>query len=57
MRVQLITDTPRETPDDWITAQHLALLEKTIVQQPEYWLWSHRRWKHQRPKTAAPEKP
>jgi len=24
------------------------LLEKSIIQQPEYWLWSHRRWKHKR---------
>jgi lauroyl/myristoyl acyltransferase len=22
------------------------LLEDTIRQKPEYWLWSHKRWKH-----------
>ncbi|MEL6132647.1 MAG: hypothetical protein AAFR59_04700, partial [Bacteroidota bacterium] len=24
-----------------------ALLEATIQAQPAFWLWSHRRWKHQ----------
>jgi lauroyl/myristoyl acyltransferase len=24
------------------------LLEQQIKAQPEYWLWSHRRWKHKR---------
>ena len=23
--------------------------EKQIVENPQYWLWSHRRWKHKRP--------
>lgn len=27
-------------------AQHL---EKSILKQPAYWLWSHKRWKHKRP--------
>lgn len=47
--LEFITDTPRETPEDWITAQHLAALERCIRERPEYWLWSHRRWKHQKP--------
>lgn len=44
----VITDAPRETPDNWITEQHTRILEKDIKQQPELWLWSHRRWKHKR---------
>lgn len=53
LRLELITENPRETPDDWITAQHLAALERVIVEKPEYWLWSHRRWKRSRPVTET----
>lgn len=31
-----------------ITEMHVRALEKVIQQQPEYWLWSHRRWKRKR---------
>ncbi len=47
--LELITDTPNETPKDWVTEQHLRALERCIVARPELWLWSHRRWKHKRP--------
>ncbi len=40
-----ITHTPRETEDLEITEKYIRLLEKTINQRPEYWLWSHKRWK------------
>lgn len=35
-----------ETAEFEITEKYMQLLEKTIETQPEYWLWSHRRWKH-----------
>ena len=28
-----------------ITQEYAELLEKTIKQNPQYWLWSHKRWK------------
>jgi KDO2-lipid IV(A) lauroyltransferase len=28
-----------------ITNKHLSVLEKISTAQPEYWLWTHRRWK------------
>ena len=28
-----------------ITQEYAQLLEKTIKKQPQYWLWSHKRWK------------
>ena len=28
-----------------ITDRHVRLLQETIEEKPEYWLWSHRRWK------------
>lgn len=36
-----------------ITEWHTQLLEKTIKNQPEYWLWSHKRWKRQVPINLA----
>jgi KDO2-lipid IV(A) lauroyltransferase len=32
-----------------ITEWHTLLLEKTIKGQPEFWLWSHKRWKREVP--------
>lgn len=48
VEVELITDTPRDCPPDYITQRHVALLEKLIQEAPPYWLWSHKRWKHKR---------
>lgn len=38
-----------ETNYGEITSWHTQLLEKTIKQQPEFWLWSHKRWKREIP--------
>ncbi len=43
-----ITETPSELPDGELTARYANLLESRIRKEPEYWLWSHRRWKHGR---------
>jgi KDO2-lipid IV(A) lauroyltransferase len=48
VRFSLITDTPNDTPDFWITEEHSRRLEYSILEQPENWLWSHKRWKHKR---------
>jgi Kdo2-lipid IVA lauroyltransferase/acyltransferase len=32
-----------------ITEAHTKRLEADITEQPETWLWTHRRWKHERP--------
>ena len=37
---------PRETEKFEITEMHTRFLEGIIRQEPAYWLWSHRRWKH-----------
>ena len=31
-----------------ITEKHVRILESMIREQPEYWIWSHRRWKHKK---------
>ena len=46
----LITDNGAANPKYEITEKCLLLLENQIKEQPEYWLWSHKRWKHKRKK-------
>jgi len=43
-----ISLNPKETAEFEITVKYTRLLQKTIEYQPEYWLWSHRRWKFSR---------
>ncbi|MFA6588757.1 MAG: lysophospholipid acyltransferase family protein [Bacteroidales bacterium] len=52
---KLITDKPGETADNEITEEYSRLMEQSILREPAFWLWTHRRWKHRRnqsPKTA-----
>ena len=44
-----VTDTPKETAHGEITEKVTQMLEKDIQALPQYWLWTHRRWKHKRP--------
>ena len=43
-----ITLEPTKTAEFEISEQYMRLLEKSIEAHPEFWLWSHRRWKYQR---------
>lgn len=38
-------DNPKLTAEYEITNAHVQYLEQVIREEPEYWLWSHRRWK------------
>jgi len=40
-----ITDNPKECEYGYIINTYIGLLEKTILRNPAYWLWSHKRWK------------
>lgn len=40
-----ITDKPQEEEKHFITSRYYQLLEKSIIQNPHLWLWSHNRWK------------
>jgi len=42
--IRLFDQVDNVTPHE-ITNKHLAILEQIITAQPEYWLWTHRRWK------------
>lgn len=43
---ELITDNPRDFKDYEITDRFLQLTESNIQKQPEFYLWSHNRFKH-----------
>ncbi|WP_298778868.1 lysophospholipid acyltransferase family protein [uncultured Polaribacter sp.] len=46
LEFQLITDNPTTYKDYNLTDKYLAISEKNIKQQPEFYLWSHKRFKH-----------
>ena len=46
--ISILTDTPAETAEGEITELHTKKLEQQILVQPEYWLWTHKRWKRKR---------
>ncbi|MCH4823768.1 lipid A biosynthesis acyltransferase [Gramella lutea] len=41
-----ITEDPKNEPKHLITKRFVELLEKQIKEKPEYYLWTHKRWKH-----------
>lgn len=47
-KLTLITESPATEPEHAITDRFYQLLEASIREAPENWVWSHRRWKHQR---------
>jgi KDO2-lipid IV(A) lauroyltransferase len=40
-----LCEDPKNTRPHEITELHVRYLEGLIKEKPEYWLWSHRRWK------------
>jgi KDO2-lipid IV(A) lauroyltransferase len=47
-------EEPGNTEYGEITRKINGLLELDIIKQPEYYLWSHKRWKHKRPLVQKP---
>jgi len=43
---ELITDSPKELETNEITNRYLRITEKHIYKNPEFYLWSHKRFKH-----------
>ncbi|MGK4568510.1 lysophospholipid acyltransferase family protein [Flavobacterium sp. 3HN19-14] len=41
-----LVDNPQEIPDYDITSKYLREVEKQILEAPEYYFWTHKRWKH-----------
>jgi KDO2-lipid IV(A) lauroyltransferase len=49
VNAEMLEEHPGQTPEGQISELHTRKLEKNILEQPETWLWSHRRWKHKKP--------
>lgn len=43
-----LCENPKDLSPGKLTELHTRCLERQIQEHPEHWLWSHRRWKHQR---------
>lgn len=45
-----LADHPKEHPDYEISSMFLREAEKQILEAPEFYLWTHKRWKHRNKK-------
>lgn len=45
---EVITETPKLMSEEELIIAYFRRLEKDIKEKPEYWLWSHKRWKHKK---------
>jgi KDO2-lipid IV(A) lauroyltransferase len=43
-----LAEDPTSFKDYEITDRFLALVEAQIYEAPEYYLWTHKRWKHRK---------
>lgn len=48
MEIELVTEQPNQVETGWITQKHSQIIEQDILAQPQYWLWTHKRWKRKR---------
>lgn len=46
MKYEIICENAADMPEYAVTEAHVKRLEEIIRENPEYWIWSHRRWKH-----------
>lgn len=49
MELSLLVENPKEVEQKDILFAYIRKCEEIIRAEPEYYLWSHRRWKHKRP--------
>jgi Lauroyl/myristoyl acyltransferase len=49
LNIELLFDHTEGLSEEAITEKHVRRLEEIIKENPEYWIWSHRRWKHKKP--------
>ena len=46
--MEVLIDDPSQCTHGEITEAHTRRLEKQIISDPQYWLWTHKRWKRKR---------
>jgi len=47
--IELLHEHTTGLSEEAITETHVRRLEEIIREKPEFWIWSHRRWKHEKP--------
>ena len=45
---EVLSENTQDVPNYQITDRFLELVEQQIYEAPEYYLWTHKRWKHRR---------
>ena len=48
LHLEELCTNPEKTTKGEITSLYLRKSEQTINENPEFWLWTHRRWKHKK---------
>lgn len=48
LEFSVIAEHARDTAPFEITEKATRIIESVIIERPELWLWSHKRWKHKR---------
>lgn len=51
VQMKTLAAEPQQTDEGEITTAYARVLEQNINEQPHLWLWTHNRWKWQRPKS------
>ena len=51
---KLIYENPDAVPEFHVSRRYQAMVERNILQRPEQWLWSHKRWKYSRHQAKNP---
>jgi KDO2-lipid IV(A) lauroyltransferase len=49
-----ITNNPKNSKPYEITEKYIRMVEEMVTKRPEFWLWSHKRWKYD-PKKHKPK--
>lgn len=49
---ELLVENPKEMNESEIMKIYINKMEEVIREKPEFYLWSHKRWKHKRPENV-----
>jgi KDO2-lipid IV(A) lauroyltransferase len=52
-KIELLIDNPSEKSESEIIKTYIRKMEEIIHEKPEFYLWTHKRWKHKRPSDAT----
>lgn len=48
LTIELLFESTKGLPEYKVTETHVKRLEEIIRENPEYWIWTHRRWKYKK---------